>query len=59
MVILMATGTHTTDMATMDERRDLQNLVLIMAIMGTGTDTLAMGTIGDRQWCIEECQTMR
>ena len=58
MVILMATGTHTTDMATMDERRDLQNLVLIMAIMGMDTDTPAMGTIGDRQRCIVECQTL-
>ena len=49
MVILMAMGIPTTDMATMDERRDPRNLFLIMAIMGTDTDTLAMDTIGDRQ----------
>ena len=53
MVILMAMamGTRTMDLATMDGRRDLQNLVLIMAIMG-------MDTIGDRQRCIVECQTL-
>ena len=55
----MATGTRTTDMATMDERRDLQNLFPIIAIMGTGIDTLAMGTIGDRQLCVVECETLR